>query len=379
LTDNQIYSLFVDGSNFYAGAGSGVFLSTNTGASWTNISNNLPLYPVYSLAVMNGNIFAGTWGMGAYVSTNGGQSWTAINNGLTDNVVMTLAVIENTLFAGTTQGVFKTTNSGSNWTLAINGLTTHYTLALYTVGANLFSGSWGGGVFLTTDMGENWTSVSAGLTNMDDRAFTVYGDELYLAAVGGVWKRPLQEIIPVELTSFTVNSLGNDVVLKWSTSTETNNKGFDVQRHNGSEFQSIAFIEGFGTSTESHSYSYIDKEKEPGSHTYRLKQLDFDGSYQYSPIVEVIIVIPDKFELSQNYPNPFNPATQIEFSIPSDVFVSLKVYNAIGQQVADLVDGIIKAGNHQITFNAANLSSGVYYYRIEANNEVLMKKMLLLK
>jgi hypothetical protein len=252
-----------------------------------------------------------------------------------------------------------------------------------------------GGIWESTDGGSNWTeAVTTGLEMGSLDWQRVSADSIDIWSVGYtssggfhsvVYKKRIgYAIVPVELKSFTANIQNTSVILNWQTATETNNKGFEIERlintETGSRYwQKIGYIAGFGTTTEQRSYSFTDNDISTGGYSYRLKQIDFDGSYEYSPVVEISIVIPAKFELSQNYPNPFNPSTQIEYSIPRDGYVSLKIYNALGQQVADLVDGIVKAGNHQVTFNAANLSSGVYYYRIKTGNNVLVKKMMVLK
>ncbi|HSD62646.1 MAG TPA: T9SS type A sorting domain-containing protein, partial [Ignavibacteriaceae bacterium] len=138
-------------------------------------------------------------------------------------------------------------------------------------------------------------------------------------------------------------------------------------------------VEGNGTTTEPKSYSFTDGNVTSGKYSYRLKQINFDGSFEYSKEVEVEVNYKLEFSLSQNYPNPFNPSTMIKYSIPKDGYVNLKIYNTLGQQVAELVNGIVKAGSHQVTFNAGNLSSGVYYYRIESGNYVSVRKMMILK
>jgi hypothetical protein len=195
-------------------------------------------------------------------------------------------------------------------------------------------------------------------------------------------------IVPVELTSFTADVNGAGVSLHWQTATETNNKGFEIERSqhslvNGQKWEKIGYAAGFGTTTEPKTYSFTDNNVTSGAYSYRLKQIDFDGSYSYSNEVEVEVDAPLQFALSQNYPNPFNPTTQIEYSIPQDDYVSLRVYNALGQQVATLVNGIVKAGSHSVSFNASSaaggLSSGIYYYRIQSDNKVLVKKMMLMK
>ena len=175
-------------------------------------------------------------------------------------------------------------------------------------------------------------------------------------------------------------------MLNWKTATETNNKGFEVERQVSSkqksvssQWEKIGFVGGYGTTTDPRSYSFTDQNLSSGNYEYRLKQIDFDGSYEYSNIVEVEVNAPLQFALSQNYPNPFNPSTQIEYTIPEDGYVSLKVYNALGQEVANLVNGIQKAGSHDVTFNASSVSSGVYYYRIESGENVSVKKMMVIK
>ena len=188
-------------------------------------------------------------------------------------------------------------------------------------------------------------------------------------------------IIPVELTSFTgnVNNLGQ-VVLNWQTATELNNQGFEIERRTeSSEFRTIAFVEGAGTVTETRNYNYIDKTADQGINYYRLKQVDFDGTYAYSNTVEVDVTAPLSFNLDQNYPNPFNPSTNIKFSVPESGNVKLSVYNLVGEEVAVLVNGFSQAGTFEVTFDASNLSTGVYLYKLQSANSVQTKKMMLLK
>ncbi len=187
-------------------------------------------------------------------------------------------------------------------------------------------------------------------------------------------------IVPVELTSFTANAINGFVELNWSTATEINNQGFEIERRTeSSEFRTIAFVEGNGTTTEQNSYSFVDRTAEQGVNFYRLKQLDFDGTYAYSDVVEVNATGPLSFELAQNYPNPFNPTTNIKFSVPESGNVKLSVYNLVGEEVAVLVNGFSQAGTFEVTFDASNLSTGVYLYKLQSANSVQTKKMMLLK
>ncbi len=186
--------------------------------------------------------------------------------------------------------------------------------------------------------------------------------------------------LPVELTSFTANAINGFVELNWLTATEINNQGFEIERRTeSSEFRTIGFVEGNGTTTEQNSYSYIDKTAEQGMNFYRLKQIDFDGTYAYSDVIEVNATGPLSFELAQNYPNPFNPTTNIKFSVPESGNVKLSVYNLLGEEVAVLLNGFSQAGTFEVTFNASNLSTGVYLYKLQSANSVQTKKMMLLK
>ena len=191
-------------------------------------------------------------------------------------------------------------------------------------------------------------------------------------------------VIPVELTSFAA-VVDNDLVeLSWITATETNNQGFEVQRSAGGEFETLAFVEGHGTTTEIQAYAYTDREVNDGSYSYRLKQIDFDGTFEYSNVVEVDVSTPKVFALDQNYPNPFNPSTKIAFRLAVDSKVSLKVFDVLGQEVVTLVNTNLVAGSHNVNFDASSLNSGIYFYRIEATgidgtNFVDVKKMILTK
>ena len=190
----------------------------------------------------------------------------------------------------------------------------------------------------------------------------------------------LEYVVPVELTSLTVEANGSDAELNWTTATETNNRGFEIERmgENGT-FEEVGFVPGFGTTTEPKAYSFVDSKLDAGNYTYRLKQIDYDGSFSYSQNTEVEIVTPSSFTLEQNYPNPFNPSTTIRFSIPVETDVRLNVYNTLGQEVAELVNSRLKEGYHQVDFDASTLTSGIYFYRLEADKFVDVKKMIIIK
>ncbi len=191
----------------------------------------------------------------------------------------------------------------------------------------------------------------------------------------------------MELKSFTALANGNDVILNWSTASELNNKGFEIQRSSEqSEFTTVGFISGYGTSTESHSYSFVDKSLAAGKYSYRLKQIDFNGQSEYSNIVNVLIDrIPADYSLSQNYPNPFNPTTTISYTLPVESSVTLKIFNIIGQEIKVLVNSTQQAGTHSVNWDAYGNTSGIYFYSLETtsnDSEVYfktIKKMILQK
>jgi hypothetical protein len=194
----------------------------------------------------------------------------------------------------------------------------------------------------------------------------------------------LDDFIPVELTSFAATVNEREITLHWSTATETNNLGFDIERSTGSVFQKVGYVAGFGTSTETHNYSFVDGSLNKGNYSYRLKQVDYDGSFEYSDVVEVVVTVPDVYSLQQNYPNPFNPGTTIDFSLAVNSNVKLTVFNILGQEVVNLVNGNLPAGQKSIKFDASNLNSGVYFYKVEATgidgtSFSSIKKMILMK
>jgi len=186
-------------------------------------------------------------------------------------------------------------------------------------------------------------------------------------------------IVPVELTSFTVKTSGDGRILSWSTSSETNNKGFDIERSLDKKYWSkIGFVAGSGTSTEINNYRYADNSTN-GKIYYRLKQIDYDGTFTYSSIVESDGPAVTDYSLEQNYPNPFNPVTTIKFSLPYEGVVKLTVYNVLGEKVSDLINRNLQAGEHSINFDASDLNSGIYFYKLQSGSYSKTLKMILAK
>ena len=207
-----------------------------------------------------------------------------------------------------------------------------------------------------------------------------------IAGVGGQYVSPYDlDIVPVELTSFSADVVGNNIVLNWVTATEINNSGFAIERgEDNINFSHIGFVAGSGTTTETRNYTFTDNSVTSSTYYYRLKQIDYNGSYEFSEVIEVEIGLPAEFTLEQNYPNPFNPATSIRFTLPVDAKVKIGVYNLLGEKVSEVVNKEFEAGTHIVEFNADSFTSGVYFYQIDAsgsNGKTFsnVKKMTLLK
>ncbi|MBR9978383.1 MAG: T9SS type A sorting domain-containing protein [Bacteroidetes bacterium] len=191
---------------------------------------------------------------------------------------------------------------------------------------------------------------------------------------------------PVELTTLNAVVNGEMIDLTWKVTMETNNHGFEIERsfNGGSSWEHIGFVEGRGTTTEAKVYGYNDAVTEThrnmGNVKYRLRQVDTDGSFTYSPIVDVFFdAVPTAITLYQNYPNPFNPSTTISYQLTQPGHVSLKVFNALGEHVGTLVDESKEAGAHQVQMSAEDLPSGTYIYQVNVDGQIAQKKMTVMK
>ncbi len=191
--------------------------------------------------------------------------------------------------------------------------------------------------------------------------------------------------LPVELASFTSSVNSNNVTLNWSTTQEQNNKGFEIERNSfGEGWKKIGFVDGHGTTNQAQNYSFKDNSLTTGRYSYRLKQTDYNGNFEYFELSnEVAIGVPNRYSLAQNYPNPFNPSTIINYQLAINSFVSLKVYDLSGREIASLVNEVKEAGYYSTQFNAAALASGIYFYQINAQGGkqsfVKTMKMVLVK
>ena len=264
---------------FLVGSDERIYKSTNSGFYWTEVDSGLAQHLFLGVEFYNSSygIVTGEDGK-VVVTTNGGTNWVSSNAG-SSGLLRGVHIFneQNAYVVGTPEQIYKTTNGGTNWFSDFSG---GNSVALYKI---------------------KFTENNTGLICGSDGKFLINTDY----------------VVPVELTSFTATGDGNEVQLNWTTKTELNNSGFEIQRSvDGNEWKKIIFISGYGTTSEAQNYSYIDRDLEIGNYQYRLKQIDYDGSFDYSDIVSVLVSGELNYTLEQNYPNPFNPATTIKFSIP---------------------------------------------------------------
>ncbi len=225
----------------------------------------------------------------------------------------------------------------------------------------------------------NWNGVGGSVNTNENYVELVATDLAYFWTLAD-----LDNPIPVELVAFNVTTEKGRVTLNWTTASETNNQGWEIERKSAesstNDWSKVGFVNGTGNSTEFVSYTYIDNEVSFGVYSYRLKQIDFDGTSSYSNSIEVDLGSgPVEFALNQNYPNPFNPSTVISFDIPETGFVNLTVFNILGEKVVTLINEQMEQGRYFHTFNASNLTSGTYIYRLTSGNTLLTKKLMLTK
>ncbi|MGA7837330.1 MAG: T9SS type A sorting domain-containing protein, partial [Ignavibacteriaceae bacterium] len=289
-------------------------------------------------------------------------------------------------YDGSGSGTLPVFNStGDNQVIAYTGSSPSptYVAGLHWGGT---SGAWPNPSF------EPGTSSDIALGNYNNYYFngtltgTLFTDRSNLVDIGNwtgsaTWQDYYSQPLPVELSSFSGRVDKDGIILQWRTETEVNNYGFDIERSiDNSNWEKIGFVAGHGNSNTPKDYSFTDNSSIPaGIIYYRLKQVDVDGKFEFSAIVELENKLSIKPVLSQNYPNPFNPGSKIGYTVPKTGFVSLKVYDVLGREVVTLVNALQSAGKYSVKFNGAGLASGIYFYILKTDNYILSKKMNLLK
>lgn len=402
LDSGSVSTLAVHGTNLFVSiVGRGVLRSSNSGTNWTEANGGLTSTTVVALAPSGTNLFAGTYSGGVFLSTDNGFTWTGAGSGQTYPDIYALAVSPDGaggfhIFAATASGagygVFLSTNNGANWIDVSNGLTTSCVssscwvdaFAVYPNGAGdtmLFAGTVGRGIFVSTNNGANWNEVDAGLGNAVIKAFAIsgthlfagtWGDGVFLLNVGGTsWTAIDSGLTNSRVWSLTVSGTsifaGTEAGLFLSTNTGVNWTRVDSGLVN-------PWVTALAVSGE-----YLFAGTAGGT-------FGGGGGVWRRPLSQMITGIentnrhiPQGYELNQNYPNPFNPTTNISFGLPSRSFVTLRVIDIMGREVAVLVSQELSAGIYSREWNAKDLPSGLYFYRLQAGWFSKTKKLILLR
>ena len=416
VTGGRIIDIAVNPFNFseyFVASGHGsLWKTTNSGVTFTPVFDGNKSYAIGSVKIdpTNSNVvWVGTgennnqnnviFGDGIYKSEDGGKSWKNMGISASHHIggividpnnsnIVYAAAYGSSRVAGGDRGIFKTTDGGETW----NDMNFSFfsTDKLYDVdfrsASDLVVVGNNGGVFHTSNNGTTWTQFNLGLANffsgqMLGVDFSGPNEVVVGGAASQLIKVELNNVVPVELVSFSCEVNYPSVKLHWVTATELNNQGFEVERKTSEsdQWKKIGSVNGRGTITTPSEYYFNDENLTSGKYNYRIKQIDFDGSFEYSEVITADLSTPSAFELGQNYPNPFNPSTRITYSIPKSSFVTLKVYDILGNEIATLVNQTQDAGNYNVSFNAENLSNGIYIYSLNADNFTDVKKMILMK
>ncbi len=358
-----------------------VFINNNAMGNWTSLPDTIVKHLIKEDLYVNVHSSKNPGGeIRGQLELNTGVGFTAHLNGAQETPPVTTNAV------GT--GWFSLDDDSLYFQITFAGLSSALTGSHFHMGAMGVSG----GVvhpitFTDSTLNSVWADISddnlaalakgnlyVNIHSSNNPAGEIRGQVLFTNVISGN--------VPVELTSFNASVKENFVELLWNTATEINNSGFEIERgRDNVNFNRIGFVKGNGTSSENHTYTFADNNvSKTGTLYYRLKQINLDGTFEYSKVINVKVGTPLKFKLSQNYPNPFNPTTTISFQLPEKALVTLKVYNILGQEVAVLLNSSKDAGSYQINFDGAKLASGIYIYRLSTNSGIIAtKKMTLLK
>ncbi len=380
------------GNNFY------LQITTNGGANWNLLNPQPPPCGSYvasqhSPFIIDNNFFGFAMNGGGMceITSNGGASWVSSyvgRNGFVSGLSFSSNKL-NGIAAVSSSGLSTTSDGGLNWsTINVTGIEGAFLSFCYWVPStnSIYASSSTGGIKKSTNSGQVWTSMTTGgHTDIRHMDFIRSGGTIYGNAICGngvtLSLIDTQFFTPVHINYFNYYVDENIINLYWQTSYEINNSGFEIERSSQKQgWEKIGFVHGYGNKSSASSYLFSDKSFSMESYSYRLKQIDYNGNYEYFELgSDVIIGVPGKFKISQNYPNPFNPVTYINFNIPFDDRVCLKIYDVIGAEVAIPLNEDLAAGYYKILFDASKLPSGIYFYRLTSGKFSETKKLIVIK
>lgn len=359
-----------------------IYFTTDRGLNW-NSRAIIPSTILYDIKMLSPNV-GYTVGSGERIlkTTDGGTTWSHGNMATPAGQVLGLYMLseQTGYISGENGAVYKTNNGFQTVTLltdtiALQGKLIH---DVYAFNEQNITAVGQGGVILNS-FGSMLTQAFQTLYGEDIIAVDGRGAQSMVMAGAGGTVYYFDGILPVELTSFSASAINGKIHLLWSTATESNNRGFSIERKSEGTWQGIGFIPGAGNSTTRRIYTFIDKNPLFGKNIYRLKQIDYDGTVTYSYQAESDNQLPAVFEIEQNYPNPFNPSTTFSFRLAHESRVTITIYDVTGSIVATAYEGKLQAGRHAVDFQAADLAGGIYIYKITAGSSSASGKMTLLK
>ena len=376
---------FSDPSNgWVVGSSAATFHTTNSGETWFQQfpTSGFWLFSIFFIDSQTGWTGGGMLGQ-IMKTTNGGSTWFPQTIPTNDRMMSIYFLDKNNGWAvGAGGRIVKTTNGGNTWFLIPSGVVQELRSVQFADVNEGWAVGLGGVILHSIDGGASWSIQNSNTSENLFGVSFVNNVQGWVAGENGTLLVTNNGGVPVELVSFTADVNGYLVNLSWITVSELNNQGFEIERKTTDYRKKIGFVNGNGTTTEMQYYSFTDNIRLVNNVEkiyYRLKQIDFDGTYEYSNEVAIEILQPDSYLLKQNYPNPFNPSTIISWQLAESNFVTLMVYDVLGNEVVSLINEEKSAGNFEVEFNASALSSGIYYYKLVVGDFVDMKKMILLK
>ncbi len=372
------------------GDGGMIYRTTDEGNTWAGQLSGTAVN-LNSVVAFSENVAVACGDSGKILrTTTGGSNWYTVVSGAVDGSLRSLSFAdENTgICVGDSATVLYTTDKGATWYLDITGPRSLTTKNLYDVSARMdvmatYTAVGENGVIIKSeDEGSSWIKLSGGVKTRLNSISSPSDAVSYIAGSKGTVLKTIDGgALPVELLSFSCSLNGSNAELYWRTSQEINNYGFEIERsYNGGEWKKSGFVKGAGNSISEKEYTFKDKISVSGKYNYRLKQIDYNGNYEYFNLSsEVVSGNPESFSLEQNYPNPFNPSTKISYEIPYKSFVTLKIFDMTGREIRTLVNQVREAGTFEEVFRGDNLSSGIYFYTLTSGGFSQTKKLMLIK
>jgi photosystem II stability/assembly factor-like uncharacterized protein len=379
LASNSLFNLYSSQDKVFARIwdsfnGGRMFLTSDEGINWTQISSADSNIDILSIVMLNSKILAGTWN-GFYLSTDGGTTWNAATpTGIpADIAIWSIVMIDTTLFAGTTGNIYKSLDNGNTWTEVNSAIPVEARITSFVSSRDgIIAGSASSGIFKTTNGGASWTEINSGLTNKYISQLSVIDTKLLAITLDGVFESDNDGMSWAAATAGLEN-INCFIVVNDQLLAGTEDNGIYLSSDGGVIWTSLNSGIPGNTRVWSLTVSSYGIFAGTDKGVWRLPLSEI--------ITEVknITALPKNFTLEQNYPNPFNPRTKINYTIPTRSYIVIKVYDILGNEIETLVNEEKPAGIYEATWNSTNLPSGIYLYKMQAGYYIVTKKMVLMK